>query len=102
MGVALAGMVLLGVGVGLTFPTLMGAGTASLPPSSFATGSGVLNMTRQTFLAVGVALLVAIIGTPETSAERLAAFERAWWIMTAITLLGLVPLTLLAKRKARD
>ena len=101
MAVAVAGMVLLGVGVGLTFPTLMGAGTASLPPSSFATGSGVLNMTRQTFLAVGVALLVAIIGTPETSAERLAAFERAWWIMTAITLLGLVPLTLLAKQKAR-
>ena len=101
MAVALVGMVLLGVGVGLTFPTLMGAGTASLPPSSFATGSGVLNMTRQTFLAVGVALFVAIIGTPETSAERLAAFERAWWIMTAITLLGLVPLTLLAKQKAR-
>jgi EmrB/QacA subfamily drug resistance transporter len=102
MGVALAGMVLLGVGVGLTFPTLMGAGTASLPPSSFATGSGVLNMTRQTFLAVGVAVLVAIIGSPATPAERLAAFDRAWWVMTAVTLLSLAPLMLLTARKARS
>ena len=29
---------------GLTVPTLMGMGTAALPPSSFATGSGVINM----------------------------------------------------------
>jgi EmrB/QacA subfamily drug resistance transporter len=99
MSVALTGMVFLGVGVGLTFPTLMGAGTASLPPSSFATGSGVLNMTRQTFLAVGVALLVAIIGSPLNQAERLAAFQHAWWIMMAITLIGLLPLLLLTARK---
>jgi EmrB/QacA subfamily drug resistance transporter len=98
MIVAVTGMVFLGVGVGLTFPTLMGAGTAPLPPSSFATGSGVLNMTRQTFLAVGVALLVAIIGAPHTQAERLAAFQHAWWIMTAITLASLVPLMLLRKK----
>jgi MFS family permease len=98
MTVAVTGMVFLGVGVGLTFPTLMGAGTASLPPSSFATGSGVLNMTRQTFLAVGVALLVAIIGAPHTQTERLSAFQHAWWIMAAITLASLVPLMLLRKK----
>lgn len=99
MSVALTGMVFLGVGVGLTFPTLMGAGTSSLPPSSFATGSGILNMTRQTSLAVGVAFLVAIIGSPQTHAERLAAFQHAWWIMTAITLISLPPLVLLKSRK---
>ena len=55
-------------------------------------------MTRQTFLAVGVALLVAIIGAPHTQAERLGAFQHAWWIMTAITLASLVPLMLLRKK----
>ena len=100
MPMALARMVLTGMGVGLTFPTIMGAGTAALPPSSFATGSGVLNMTRQTFMAVGVALFVAIIGTPRSPLERLAAFERAWWMMAALILLALAPLLLFVRREA--
>jgi EmrB/QacA subfamily drug resistance transporter len=99
IGVALAGMVILGVGVGLTFPTLMGAGTASLPPSSFATGSGVLNMVRQTGLALGVAMLVAVLGSPHAPLQRLAAFDRAWWIMAGVTLASLAPLVLLRRPK---
>jgi MFS family permease len=98
-GAALVGMVFLGVGVGLTFPTLMGAGTAFLPSSSFATGSGVLNMTRQTFLALGVAFLVAVLGDPHSPLERLMAFDRAWWIMAGLTMLSLVPLVLLVSPK---
>jgi MFS family permease len=92
---ALVGMGFLGVGVGLAFPTLMGAGTAALPPSSFATGSGILNMTRQTALALGVAMFVAVLGHPATAAERLSAFQRGWWIMAMVTLAGLVPLYLM-------
>jgi EmrB/QacA subfamily drug resistance transporter len=87
----IAGMVLTGIGVGLTFPTLMGVSAGSLPPSSFATGSGVINMIRQAALAVGVALFVAIAGSPATLAARVTAFHRGWWIMAAITLLGLLP-----------
>ena len=97
MPAAVIGMGFLGVGVGLTFPTLMGAGTAALPPSSFATGSGVLNMTRQTALALGVAVFVAVLGHPATATERLAAFQRGWWIMAAVALTSLVPLLLLRK-----
>ncbi len=78
---ALVGMSLLGIGVGLTFPTLMGAGTAALPSSAFATGSGILNMARQTALALGVAVFVAVTGAPETPIARLVAYERAWWLM---------------------
>jgi len=85
------GMIPIGIGVGLTFPTLMGVSAASLPPSSFATGSGVINMIRQAALAVGVAMFVAIIGSPASPAERVVAFHRGWWIMTVITLLALVP-----------
>jgi EmrB/QacA subfamily drug resistance transporter len=87
----IVGMVPTGIGVGLTLPTLMGVSAASLPPSSFATGSGVINMIRQAALAVGVALFVAIAGSPATLGARVTAYHRGWLIMAAITLLGLIP-----------
>jgi len=91
-----------GVGVGLTFPTLMGAGTASLPPSSFATGSGVINMIRQAAIAIGVALFVAIIGTPASLPERVAAYHRAWWMIAAFALASIDPNQLIIGRRAHD
>ena len=59
-------MLLTGIGVGLTLPTLMATGTASLPAHSFATGSAVVNMFRQIGLAVGVAILIAVLGSPHS------------------------------------
>jgi EmrB/QacA subfamily drug resistance transporter len=55
--------VLGGIGVGLTIPSLLGAGTMSLPASRFGAGSGVLNMARQLGAVIGVAGLVAILAT---------------------------------------
>jgi MFS family permease len=94
---AIIGMVIMGVGVGLTLPTLMGAGASALPPSSFATGSAVINMIRQTGFAVGVAVFVAIVGSPVSSIEKLSAFRLAWWVMAVITLLGLIPTIVLMR-----
>ncbi|MBP8307171.1 MAG: MFS transporter, partial [Burkholderiaceae bacterium] len=88
-----------GIGVGLTLPTLMGVGTSSLPASSFATGSAVINMVRQIGFAVGVAVFVAIIGSPGSPQERIDAFRVAWWVMAAITVMGLLPLFLLRTRR---
>ena len=85
------GMIPTGIGVGLTFPTLMGVAASSLRSSSFATGSGVINMIRQAALAIGVAIFVAIVGSPVTPVERVAAFHRGWWIMVPIAALGLIP-----------
>ena len=48
-----------GAGVGLTIPSLLGAGSAALPPARFGTGSGILNMARQIGTVLGVASLVA-------------------------------------------
>src|SRR5260370_18571103 len=53
----LGGMILTGAGVGLTLPTMMATAASSLPPQSFAPGSPVINMIRQTGLALGVAVL---------------------------------------------
>ena len=64
LGFAVLCVIPSGIGVGLTLPTLMGVGTSALPASSFATGSGVINMVRQIGFAVGVAIFVAIVGSP--------------------------------------
>jgi hypothetical protein len=50
-----------GAGVGLTIPSLLGAGSASLTPATFGTGSGILNTARQVGTVLGVAGLVAIL-----------------------------------------
>jgi EmrB/QacA subfamily drug resistance transporter len=89
--VATIGMLPIGLGAGLLSPTLMGVSTSSLPPSSFATGSGAINMIRQVAIAVGVAVLVAILGEHHAVEEWVQAFRVAWWIMAAVTLIGLVP-----------
>ncbi|MGH7073232.1 MAG: MFS transporter [Stellaceae bacterium] len=100
-GMAVLGIAMSGIGVGLTFPTLMGVGTSSLPPSSFATGSGVVNMIRQAAMAIGVAIFVTVIASPGSAAAGVTAFHRGWWIMAAITALGLIP-TLALIRTVRE
>lgn len=94
----LGGMVLSGIGVGLTLPTFMATAAASLPPQSFATGSGVVNMIRQTGLALGVAILVAVLGTATDNRSQLLSFEHAWWVAAAIALIGVVPALTLIRR----
>ena len=87
----LPGMLLTGVGVGLTLPTFMATAASSLPPASFATGSGVVNMMRQVGLAVGVALLVAVLGKPATLNTAQTSFHNGWTLIAGISLLsGLV------------
>src|SRR4051794_16920153 len=99
VGDMLGGMILTGIGVGLTLPTLMATGASSLPPNSLATGSAVINMLRQIGLAIGVALLVAILGTPGSPAEVLHVYERASWVIAALSFAGgMIGLALLARR----
>src|SRR4051794_34230324 len=65
-GAFLPGMMIGGAGVGLTIPSLTSAATSSLPADRFATGSAVLSMSRQIGVALGVAVLVSILGTAPT------------------------------------
>ena len=77
------GLVIVGVGVGLTLPTIMSSATSELPPENFATGSAVVNMLRQVGLAIGVAVLVAVLGTPRGGQAVLDAFDRSWIVIGA-------------------
>jgi EmrB/QacA subfamily drug resistance transporter len=90
----LPGIAISGAGVGLMIPTLTGAGASSLAPERFATGAAVLTMGRQIGAALGIALLVAVLGT---SASTAADFHQAWLISVAgglaagLTLVALGP-----------
>ena len=98
LGFAILCVIPSGIGVGLTLPTLMGMGSSALPASSFATGSGVINMIRQIGFAIGVAVFVAIVGSAASAGDRMEAFRFAWWVMAAITAVGLIPLVLLPRK----
>jgi EmrB/QacA subfamily drug resistance transporter len=76
----LPGGLITGAGVGLVIPTLTGAGASSLAPERFATGAAVLTMGRQIGAALGVAVLVAVLGTATRTA---ADFHSAWLITVA-------------------
>jgi EmrB/QacA subfamily drug resistance transporter len=85
----LPGWLVAGVGVGLALPTLLAAATAGLPPSRTATGSALANTSRQIGIVVGVAVLVAVFGTPATG-EVLDSFDRAWLALAGIAVLAAI------------
>src|SRR4051812_25675912 len=102
VGDMLGGMVLTGIGVGLTLPTMMATGASSLPAHSFATGSAVVNMLRPMGPAVRVAVFIAILGTPGSPAAALGAYESASWVIAGISFVGgLIGLATLAGRPHR-
>ncbi|MFC9993726.1 MFS transporter [Nocardia sp. NPDC127526] len=101
VGGLLGGMLVTGLGVGLTMPTGFAAGTAGLPPQRFATGSAVLAMARQLGLAIGVAVVVAVLGAPAGPEATLQAFQRGWSVIAgAAVLAGVVGLAARLPRPA--
>jgi MFS family permease len=96
----LPGMILTGIGVGLTLPTMMATASTSLPPQSFATGSAVINMIRQAGLALGVAILVAVLGSAAAGTADLDAFRQAWWVTALIALAGIFPAAVSLRRRS--
>ncbi len=101
VGDVLGSLILTGTGVGLVLPTLMATAAASLPPASFATGAAVVNMLRQVGLAIGVAVFIAVLGSPRSPAATLAAYQRGWVVTAAVALAGgIVGLLLLADRRS--
>jgi EmrB/QacA subfamily drug resistance transporter len=87
-----------GAGVGLAIPSLLGAGSASLPPARFGTGSGILNMARQIGTVLGVAALIAIL-SHAVPGDPVATFRHGLALIIALfAAAGLVAAALLAAR----
>jgi NTE family protein len=95
LGEWLVGMVILGIGAGLTFPTLSGAAVGSVPGPRFAVATSLNSVARQVGAALGVAILIAIIGKP-TPLQALHAFQHGWlfaggcFLVGSVACLGLV------------
>jgi MFS family permease len=83
----LPSMVLGGTGVGLALSTLIAAGVTSLPAQRSATGSAVVNAGRQVAAAVGVAVLVSLVGV-RVDAGSLGEFRAAWLVAALFGLLA--------------
>jgi hypothetical protein len=90
-----------GAGVGLAIPSLLGAGSASLTPRRFGTGSGILNMARQIGTVLGVAGLVAILSRV-SRVDPVAAYRSgAVLIIAFFAAAGVVSAALLTARPVR-
>jgi hypothetical protein len=72
--------ILTGAGVGLSFAAWGSAAVAELPPSRFATGSAISSTSRQIGAVLGIAILVAVLGTPRPE-DAVATFHTAWYLM---------------------
>jgi EmrB/QacA subfamily drug resistance transporter len=83
----LPGSLLVGLGVGFTFPVLSAGAVSSLPPARFAVGSAVNQTARQIGGALGIAVLVALIGSQRHLADPIDGFHQLW-AFAATTALG--------------
>lgn len=98
----LPGMLILGVGAGVTIPNMSGVALAAAPDVSFGTATALNSVMRQVGAALGIALLVAIVGTPEPA--RLAeAFDQGWALAAVLfTVVALGGVTLRRVRQQED
>jgi hypothetical protein len=78
-------MILTGTGVGLALGTLVAAGVQALPANRAATGSALVNSFRQISSAVGVAILVTILGT-RVDLTSITGFRVAWLLAAGLAL----------------
>ncbi len=95
----LPGMLLGGAGVGFVIPTLASAVAASLPPARFATGSAIYGMTRQFGIALGVAVLIAVLGAPR-EAEILGSFRAGWEVMAGLAFASAIAAVAIGRLRA--
>lgn len=95
----LIGLLLTGLGVGLAMPTLFGAATSALPAHRFATGSAVVSMVRQVGLALGVAILVAVLSTGTSGYVGIQALRHGWIAAAAIAFAAPLPVLLVRGRR---
>jgi EmrB/QacA subfamily drug resistance transporter len=84
----LPGMIVLGIGVSLTFPVLSAAAVSSLPAPLFAVGSAVNQTCRQIGGAIGVAALVALLGPSRPAALAIAGYHHLWVFDAVVVLVS--------------
>lgn len=80
----LPALLVFGLGNGIALTAMITASITAVPSSRFAVGSAVNAALRQVGGAVGIAALVAVVGTPQPF-DALDAFQSGFWL-TAIVI----------------
>jgi EmrB/QacA subfamily drug resistance transporter len=88
LGTWLPGTLLVGVGIGFTFPVLSAGAVSALPPARFAVGSAVNQTARQIGGALGIATLVALIGSQRHLTNPLDGFHQLWVFAAATAIVS--------------
>lgn len=91
----LPSMLLTGLGVAFCFPQLSSVVAQALPPNRIGIGGAALQAGRQLAGTFGVAVTIAFLGAPSSTADLLAGFDRIWWLIVAggaITSLLVLPM----------
>ncbi|MGC2167821.1 MAG: DHA2 family efflux MFS transporter permease subunit [Acidimicrobiales bacterium] len=87
----LPGTLIVGLGIGLTFPVMSAAAVSSLDPARYSVGSAVNQTARQIGGALGIAILVVVLGTPTSASAALHNFRHLWiFIASSAILAGLI------------
>jgi MFS family permease len=100
LSIWLPGTLIVGLGIGLTFPVISAAAVSSLEPARYSVGSAVNQTARQVGGAIGVAILVVILGTPATADAALRNFHHLWIYAAIMSASAGLLATLLVRRPA--
>jgi EmrB/QacA subfamily drug resistance transporter len=84
----LPGTLIVGLGIGLTFPVISAAAVSSLEASRYSVGSAVNQTARQIGGALGVAILVVLLGAPASIGAALDNFRHLWIFIAAMAALA--------------
>jgi EmrB/QacA subfamily drug resistance transporter len=109
----LPSMILIGTGVGTSFPALMTLAMSGATPSDAGLASGLVNTTVQVGAAVGLAVLATLSGARSeeliengelTAAALTDGYELAFWVGTALVVVAIaIAITVLQpERRAKE
>jgi EmrB/QacA subfamily drug resistance transporter len=81
----LPSMLIGGAGVGLALSSFIAAGATALPTERSATASGTVNSGRQIASALGVAVLITILGA---AGGTVARYDAGWWVGVGLSVVA--------------
>lgn len=99
--VFLPAAVLSGAGIGLAVSAFGSAAVAELPTPRFATGVAISSCLRQIGAVVGIAMLVAVLGSPSPG-QLLSAFHRCWAVVAGAGIASALLSLALGRVRARQ
>ncbi len=83
----LPGIVVFGIGWGLSQPTMNSYALAAVPDADWGSMNATFNMFRNVGGAIGIAAVVAFVGSSKRI-DVVAAFDRTWMFLLCVTLIG--------------